>query len=59
MSARRPLGVVFRWPVVIAVISTIGLLSALIGDGVMDAVSWALLSVPVAVGFYNWKLRRA
>lgn len=59
MSARRPLNVVFRWPIVIAVISTIGLLSALIGDGFMDAVSWALLSVPVVVGFYNWKLRRA
>ena len=55
MSMRRNLSDVFRWPIVIAVVSAIGLLSALVGDGVMDAVSWALLSVPIAVGFYKWK----
>lgn len=54
MSRRRSLKAVFRWPAVIAVISIAGLLSALIGDGLLDAASWILLSVPIAVGIGKW-----
>lgn len=54
MSKRRSLGEVFRWPLVIGVISLIGLVSALLADGFWDGVSWTALSVPVAVGLYKW-----
>ena len=34
---------IFRWPLVIGVASLVGLVSALIGDGWYDALSWGLL----------------
>jgi hypothetical protein len=40
---------IFAWPAVIAVLSTAGLLSALLGDGLWDGVSWIVLAVPVAL----------
>lgn len=49
------LWMVFRWPLLIAVLSIIGLVSALVGDGVWDALSWASLGLP-AVGFSLWCL---
>jgi hypothetical protein len=50
VRARRDLSNVFRWPFVIAAVSVVGLLSALMADGVWDGVSWLALSIPVAVG---------
>jgi len=35
---------------VLAVISSAGLLAALLGDGAWDALSWAALAVPVGIG---------
>jgi len=40
---------IFAWPAVIAVLSAAGLLSALLGDGIWDGVSWVVLAVPVAL----------
>jgi xanthosine utilization system XapX-like protein len=37
------------WPIAPAVLSALGLLSALIGDGLWDWVSWLALGLPVAV----------
>jgi len=34
---------IFTWPLVIALASLIGLVSALVGDGLFDIVSWILL----------------
>lgn len=34
---------IFRWPLSVAVASLIGLVSALIGDGWHDGLSWLLL----------------
>jgi len=42
-------------PAVLAVASAIGLLSALLGDGVFDAVSWVALALPLAVLVRGWK----
>lgn len=40
-------------PVVLAVVSAGGLLSALLGDGIWDVFSWVALSAPVIViGWY-------
>ncbi|HEY9066298.1 MAG TPA: hypothetical protein VIO33_15035 [Burkholderiaceae bacterium] len=40
---------VWGWPAVLALLSSIGLLSALIGDGVWDWVSWVGLGVPASL----------
>jgi hypothetical protein len=49
MAARTRQSVrdIFRWPVVIGVLSTLGLLSALLGDGIWDGLSWVALGIPV------------
>lgn len=39
----------FRVPLAIALLSVIGLLAALTGDGWLDTVSWATLAVPPLV----------
>lgn len=49
---------VFRWPLLIGVASAIGLVSALLADGVWDALSWALLSLPLLVSLW-YLLRKA
>jgi hypothetical protein len=53
MSRAQPARGRFRkvWgaPVLLGAMGLIGLISALVGDGVMDAVSYLLLAVPVAV----------
>jgi hypothetical protein len=38
---------IFAAPLVVAVISGLGLVSALVGDGLWDSLSWAALAVPV------------
>ena len=48
-SRHQTLGHIFAWPAIIAVLSTIGLLSALLGDGIWDGVSWIVLAIPVAL----------
>jgi len=40
---------IFGIPTVLAVLSTAGLLSALLGEHWFDIVSWTLLAVPVLV----------
>lgn len=46
----------FALPALIAVVSLIGLLSALTGDGMRDAVAWGALAVPL--GVVGWAMRR-
>lgn len=48
---------VFRWPLLTAVLSLIGLVAALVGDGVYDGVSWVLLGGLVAVMAAAWRGR--
>jgi hypothetical protein len=48
---------IFRMPFLIGIASTVGLASALLGDGVWDALSWIALGVPVAVGVLFWSRR--
>lgn len=47
--ARRSFWQVFGTPTILAVVSTVGLIAALIGDGLYDAVSWITLAIPVVV----------
>lgn len=51
-SIPRPRGKfmhVFGIPSLLAVLSIIGLVAALVGDGPLDFLSWATLGIPVAV----------
>lgn len=48
-SGTKGLGEIFFLPILIGVLSMIGLIAALVGDGVWDAVSWASLGIPVIV----------
>lgn len=60
MSKQRiPFVHTFGAPVLIAVASLVGLVSALLGDGPRDWVSWAGLAVPVAVIIWALKARRS
>lgn len=54
MTGRRSIREVWGAPIAVAVISAAGLVVALLGDGLADAVSWAALGVPVAIS--SWVL---
>jgi hypothetical protein len=46
----RGLWAIFRWPLLLAWLSLAGLLAALLGDGIWDALGWALLAPALALG---------
>lgn len=56
-KARLSLAAIFGMPVVLAVLSLIGLFGALLGDGVWDGVGSILLGTAVAA--IVWALARA
>jgi hypothetical protein len=57
---RRSFRQIFGVPILLAIITAAGLLSALLGDGVWNALSWFVLSIPVAViMFYAARPRRS
>jgi hypothetical protein len=57
--ARLSLRQVFAAPLAIALLSAVGLVSALLGDDIWDVLSWLTLAVPVAVILWCWLRRRA
>lgn len=58
MKHRLSMRAVFALPLAIAVLSSVGLVSALTGDGWRDAVSWLGLAAPVLVVIWAMKARR-
>ncbi len=51
---------VWFWPIVIGLLSAVGLLSGLLYDGLGDVVSWLALLVPVALAvWYGWVRKNA
>lgn len=46
---------IFRWPLAIALASTVGLISALVGDGPYDVLSWLLLGGTVVIMAEAWR----
>ena len=44
---------IWRAPLLLGVLTTIGLISALLGDGVWDLISSVALGAPVAVGAWH------
>jgi hypothetical protein len=57
-NTSRSLRVVFAVPALLAVATAIGLVSALVGDGIWDLVSWMLLGIPVALAIWFMRPRR-
>jgi MYXO-CTERM domain-containing protein len=49
---------IFAVPALIAVVSGVGLVSALVDDGPGDWTSWAALAAPLAAVAYAWARRR-
>jgi hypothetical protein len=58
-ARRRTIGQIFGIPILIALLSAIGLVSALIGDGIWDSISWITLLIPILLcGFFLLKPQR-
>ena len=50
MKGARSLWQIFMWPTALVLMTIVGLLSALVADGMWDLLSWLMLLVPVAIG---------
>lgn len=57
-AAERSLWRIFGVPMLIALTSSVGLVSALVGDGPMDAIAWIGLGVPVAASAWFVLLKK-
>jgi hypothetical protein len=49
-SGRLPASRVWRWPIVLALLTGVGLAAALLMEGMGDTLGWVALLVPVVVG---------
>ena len=47
------------WPVIVALLSALGLIAGLVSDGLGDWLSWAVLAVPVVIGCHGLARGRA
>ena len=55
-TREKNLSQIFLWPLLIGGAAGIGLIGALLEDGLWDALYCALLAVPIAVGaFFSWR----
>jgi hypothetical protein len=54
--SHRTLRQIFTVPLFVGVLSAAGLISALVGDGWWDRLSWIFLSVPVLLYFFFLRL---
>ena len=63
MTARKikqfGLRAIFAVPLLIAVLSIVGLVAALTGDGWRDMLSWVALTAPVAAVAWAMRVRRS
>ncbi|TKD53088.1 hypothetical protein [Sphingomonas baiyangensis] len=60
MSAGRARGAwaIFAWPGLLAAATMIGLIAALIGDGLHDVLAWIALALPVVAVVVAQAVRR-
>ena len=52
---QRSAGEVFRVPMILGVATAIGLVSALLGDGIWDVLSWLTILAPIAAVAWAWR----
>lgn len=50
--APRSLRQIFVIPLVLGILTTVGLIAALVGDGIWDWLSWVTLGIPTVVCAY-------
>jgi hypothetical protein len=55
---RKTMAQIFGWPLLIAASTAVGLVAALLGDGIWDALSWVALAAPVAIFGLSVRPRR-
>jgi hypothetical protein len=48
----KTLSQIFAAPILVGVLSAVGLVAALVGDGWWDGVSWLTLALPVLLYFF-------
>ena len=53
-QTRRGWKQVFGVPILLGVLSAVGLTSALLGDDIWNALSWLTLGVPCAIIVWYW-----
>lgn len=59
-ATHRTVMQIFAAPLVVAIVSTAGLISALVGDGWWDAVSWTALGIPPLLYLmFIWRRRHS
>lgn len=44
---------IWLWPVIVALLSLLGLIAGLVSEGLGDWLSWTALVVPVAIGCHG------
>ncbi|MBP8234346.1 MAG: hypothetical protein KAY22_18790 [Rhizorhabdus sp.] len=59
MKAGKSLATIFAVPLLLALLSIVGLVAALTGDGWRDALSWGALASPIAAILWACARRRA
>lgn len=50
---RKAGGRIFRWPLLLGVLTAVGLVVALVGDDIWDALSWLTLTTPIAAALWG------
>lgn len=50
---------IWLWPLVVALLSILGLIAGLVSEGLGDWLSWAALAVPVVIGCHGLARGRA
>ena len=58
MKKGHSLRAIFAVPLLLALVSFVGLVVALTGDGLRDAASWAALAIPVFTVGWAMRARR-
>ena len=58
MKKSQSVGAIFAIPLLLALVSIVGLVVALTGDGLRDAASWAALAIPVFAVVWAMRARR-
>lgn len=50
---------IWGMPILLGILSSVGLISALMEDGIWDGLSWLTLGIPlVLIGWFWWKPAR-
>lgn len=53
------MGQIFAIPLLIGVMSIVGLVAALVGDGIWDGLSWLMLVTPILIYIVCVHIRRS